>query len=135
MKLLIVESPNKIKKIKALLGDGYDVAASVGHIRDLPPKELGINREAGYKMAYEVYPDKQEVVSRLQALVNRVGKQNVLLATDPDREGEAIAAHLCQVLGIDLKVARRVTFQELTHKAVQAALAAERGLDIKLIAA
>lgn len=135
MKLLIVESPNKIKKIKALLGHDYEVAASVGHIRDLPPRELGINRQAGYKMAYEVYPEKQDVVSRLQAQVNRIGKQNVLLATDPDREGEAIAAHLCQVLGIDPKQAQRVTFQEITQKAVLTALNAVRGLDLNLILA
>lgn len=124
MKLLIVESPNKIKKLKALLGAGYEVAASVGHIRDLPSKELGINREAGYKMAYEVYPDKVDVVKRLQNLVRQVGPQNVLLATDPDREGEAIAYHLAQVLSIPLSQAQRVSFQEITQKALQTALSA-----------
>ncbi|MFD2935403.1 toprim domain-containing protein [Spirosoma flavum] len=65
MKLLIVESPNKIKKLKSLLGSEYEVAASVGHIRDLPTKELGINRQAGYKMDYQVYDEKQDVVKRM----------------------------------------------------------------------
>ena len=135
MKLLIVESPNKIKKLKSLLGADYEVAASVGHIRDLPPKELGINRQAGYKMDYQVYAEKQDVVKRLQYLVSQVGRENVLLATDPDREGEAIAYHLSQVLNIPVQQARRVTFQEITQKALQAALQAVRGLDLKLISA
>src|SRR5919202_3065332 len=135
MKLLIVESPNKIKKLKSLLGPGYEVAASAGHIRDLPAKELGINREAGYKMNYEGYSNKQDVVKRLQYLVSQVGKENVLLATDPDREGEAIAAHLSQVLQIPLPQAQRVTFQEITQKALQSALNNIRRLDLKLIAA
>lgn len=135
MKLLIVESPNKIKKLKSLLGSEYEVAASVGHIRDLPSKELGINRQAGYKMDYQVYDEKKDVVKRLQYLVNQIGRENVLLATDPDREGEAIAYHLSQVLNIPLQQAQRVTFQEITQKALQAALQAVRGLDLKLIAA
>lgn len=135
MKLLIVESPNKIKKLKSLLGAGFEVAASVGHIRDLPAKELGIDRQAGYKMDYQVYDEKRDVVKRLQYLVNQVGKDNVLLATDPDREGEAIAYHLSQVLNIPVQQAQRVTFQEITQKALQAALQAVRGLDLKLISA
>ncbi|CCH57582.1 DNA topoisomerase I (plasmid) [Fibrisoma limi BUZ 3] len=135
MKLLIVESPNKIKKLKSLLGSGYEVAASVGHIRDLPAKELGINRQAGYKMDYQVYSEKQDVVKRLHYLVSQIGKENVLLATDPDREGEAIAYHLSQVLQIPLAQAQRVTFQEITQKALQSALNNVRGLDLKLISA
>lgn len=135
MKLLIVESPNKIKKLKSLLGPGFEVAASVGHIRDLPAKELGIDRQAGYKMDYQVYDEKQDVVKRLQYLVHQVGKENVLLATDPDREGEAIAYHLSQVLSIPLKQAQRVTFQEITQKALQTAINGVRGLDLNLISA
>lgn len=135
MKLLIVESPNKIKKIAAILGEEYQVAASVGHIRDLPPKELGIDRDNGYKMHYMVYAQKEDVVKRLKEHVQRVGPANVLLATDPDREGEAIAYHLSQVLGIKTQSAQRVTFHEITEKAIREGLSQVRGLDLHLIAA
>lgn len=135
MKLLIVESPNKIKKIRAALGSGWEVGASVGHIRDLPTKELGIDKAQGYKMGYSVYEDKKEVVAKLQRLVGQAGKEQVYLATDPDREGEAIAYHLCQELGLDLKTTKRITFQEITESAIRAALAAPRLVDLKLVAA
>lgn len=135
MKLLIVESPNKIKKLKSILGPEFDVAASVGHIRDLPVKELGIDRANGYKMHYEVYSEKAQVVSNLQFLTKKYGKENVLLATDPDREGEAIGYHLAAVLGIPYKEAKRVTFQEITDKAVKKALQEVRSLDLNLISA
>ncbi|WP_180754646.1 type I DNA topoisomerase [Hymenobacter sp. DG01] len=135
MNLLIVESPNKIKKISALLPEGWHVAASVGHIRDLPLKDLGIDRSNNYRMQYLVNADKEDTVSNLKAKVRQVGAQNVYLATDPDREGEAISYHLCQVLGLDVKTTKRVTFQEITGPAILAAVAQPRKLDVALVAA
>ncbi|MDJ1497586.1 type I DNA topoisomerase [Cytophagaceae bacterium DM2B3-1] len=135
MKLLIVESPNKIKKIKAILGSGWEVAASVGHIRDLPAKELSIEKNNNYKMLYQINPDKKQVVSNLKKLVNDIGKDNIYLATDPDREGEAISFHLCIALGLDYKTTHRVTFQEITQKAIIQALAKPRQIDLRLVAA
>lgn len=135
MNLLIVESPNKIKKLKSFLGSDWDVAASVGHIRDLPSKGLSIDKAGGYKMLYEVNSDKRSVVSGLKKKVENIGKPNVYLATDPDREGEAIAFHLCAALGLDYKSTKRVTFQEITEKAVKKAISQPRTLDLKLVAA
>ncbi len=99
MKLIIVESPNKIKKIKGYAGPDYEVAASVGHIRDLPVGggDLGIDREHGHALQYVVNDDKKAVVANLRRLTKAAGPQGVYLATDPDREGEAIAFHLCEV--------------------------------------
>lgn len=134
-KLLIVESPNKIKKLKAILGDDYEVAASVGHIRDLPLKELGVDRTNGFELHYEINPDKKDVVSKLKVRAKYVGIENVLLATDPDREGEAISYHLCKVLDIPLPKARRVTFQEITEKAVMKAIERPRPLELFLVRA
>jgi DNA topoisomerase-1 len=135
MNLLIVESPNKIKKLKSLLGEGWDVAASVGHIRDLPAKELSIDKAKGYKMLYQINADKKDVVLNLKKKVDSVGKTNVFLATDPDREGEAISFHLCVALGLEYKTAKRATFQELTEAAVKAAVAAPRTIDLNLVSA
>ena len=135
MNLLIVESPNKIKKLKFLLGEGWEVAASVGHIRDLPAKNLSIDKENGYKMLYEVNPDKKAVVSALVNKVKAAGKENVFLATDPDREGEAISFHLCAVLGLSYKTCKRVSFQEITAKAVKKAIDEPRSIDLNLVAA
>ena len=135
MNLLIVESPNKIKKITALLPQGWHVEASVGHIRDLPLKELGIDRGNQYRMSYAINADKEATVANLKAKVRQVGAANVYLATDPDREGEAISYHLCQVLGLDVKTTKRVTFQEITGPAILAAVAQPRKLDVALVAA
>lgn len=137
MNLLIVESPNKIQKIKAILGPGWDVAASVGHIRDLPPmgEGLGIDKANKYKLLYQVTADKKKVVANLKEKVATCGKQNVYLATDPDREGEAISFHLCQALGLDYRSTHRVTFQEITAPAIQAAIKSPRLLDIQLVSA
>src|SRR5690606_41784760 len=88
MKLMIVESPNKVKKIKGYLGDGWRVSASVGHIRDLPDKEMGVV-PPDFKPKYVISPDKKKVVSELKKLASDASE--VYLATDPDREGEAIA--------------------------------------------
>ena len=90
MNLLIVESPNKIKKLKAFLGPNWDVAASVGHIRDLPSKTIAINKGNSYKMLYQINADKKAVVDGLRKKVEKTGKSAVFLATDLDREGEAM---------------------------------------------
>lgn len=135
MNLLIVESPNKIKKLKSLLGSGWEVAASVGHIRDLPARNLSIDKANGYKMLYQLNDDKKAVVAALVKKVQEVGKENVYLATDPDREGEAISFHLCAALGLPYKTSKRVSFQEITKAAVQKAIEAPRTIDLNLVSA
>ena len=115
--LVIVESPNKIKKITKLLGSGFKVMASMGHIRDLPKKKMGINLE-NFSAEYEI--TKHKVVSELRKAVKTV--TTVYIATDPDREGEGIAWHLMEVLKISYPKAKRMTFNEITKSAVQAAL-------------
>lgn len=135
MKLIIVESPNKIKKIKGFAGVDYEVAASVGHIRDLPVGggDIGIDREHGHALKYVISDDKKEVVANLRRLAKAAGPQGVYLATDPDREGEAIAFHLCEVLGLDPRTTKRVSFQEITEKAIKAALASPTTVDMQLV--
>ena len=139
-KLLIVESPNKIKKIQALLdqldsANRWSVAASVGHVRDLPKSELGVHRDQHYRMDYQISPGKEDVVARLRSLCRQTGVGNIFLAMDPDREGEAIAWHLCDLLGIDPKSPQRVTFQEITQSAINAALAKCRAVNMNLVRA
>jgi DNA topoisomerase-1 len=128
MKLMIVESPNKIKKIKAILGSGWDVAASVGHIRDLPVKSLGVEPNT-YRLEYQILERSESVVSQLRQRASR--SEQVYLATDPDREGEAIAWHLQQVL--NLRRYERVTFDAITENVIRAALKAPRQLNTNLI--
>ena len=128
MNLMIVESPNKIKKIKAILGSGWDVAASVGHIRDLPVSEFGIEPET-YRLQYQILERSKAVVSQLRQRVAR--SEQVYLATDPDREGEAIAWHLQQVLKPHRYV--RVTFDAITESVIRSALKAPRQLNMNLI--
>lgn len=130
MKLLIVESPNKIKKIRTYLGDDWNVAASVGHIRDLPDKEMGVHPPS-FTPQYVVSPDKKKVVANLRKLASEADE--VYLATDLDREGEAIAWHLKASLG--LTSYKRVTFAEITKPAIQKALSAPRTIDQNLVAA
>jgi DNA topoisomerase I len=129
MNLMIVESPNKVKKIKAILGPGWDVAASVGHVRDLPTGPLGVS--ADYALIYEFSERGKAVVDGLKPRVSRA--ETVYLATDPDREGEAIAWHLKEVL--NLKRYQRVTFDALTESVIRKALTAPRQLDMNLVRA
>ena len=128
MNLMIVESPNKVKKIKAILGYGWDVAASVGHVRDLPPKALGIAAPE-YRLEYEFNERGKGVVDSLKPRAARA--ETVYLATDPDREGEAIAWHLKETL--QLQKYQRVTFDAITEPVIRKALAAPRQLDMNLI--
>ncbi|MGP0172709.1 type I DNA topoisomerase [Pseudomonas sp. NCHU5208] len=123
--LVIVESPAKAKTIQKYLGSSYDVRASIGHIRDLPEGALGIDLET-FSAEYRILPGKNKVVSGLRA--RKEAASEVLLATDPDREGEAIAWHLAQVL--ELENPKRITYQEVTKKALLAAIETPRGLDI-----
>lgn len=129
MKLLIVESPSKAKTIEKYLGKEYHVRASVGHIRDLPKSnKKAIDIEGGFIPHYEVSKGKEKVIEDLKIAVKKA--KEVFLATDPDREGEAIAWHLKVALG--LKKAQRVVFHEITEEAVREALLHPRAIDIKL---
>ena len=130
-KLLIVESPSKIKSIKKYLGGDFDVMASNGHVRDLPKSKLGIDVENGFALKYTNMPDKKEVIKKLKDAVAKYDK--VYLATDPDREGEAIAWHLAQILALDMDSENRVTFNEITKSAVSAGILAPRKIDIDLV--
>ncbi len=133
MHLVIVESPTKAKALQGFLGSGYRVLASMGHTRDLPPKELGVDIEHGFRPSYRVIPKAREVIARLREAAGQA--QALTLATDPDREGEAIAWHITQVLGKELqgKPVQRATFHEITREAVQRALAAPGALDMALV--
>jgi len=117
--LVIVESPKKAKAINKFLGSGYIVKASMGHVRDLPKSTLGLDVANGYEPSYEIMPAKKETISDLRREAARASM--VYLATDPDREGEAIAWHLKEALGVEDARARRVLFYEITEKAVREA--------------
>ena len=129
-KLVIVESPAKAKTIGKYLGRGYTVTASMGHIRDLPASTLGIDVEHGYTPKYITIKGKNALVKDLKAEAKKA--QTVYLATDPDREGEAISWHLANVLGLDPTAPNRVTFDEITKKGVQEGMAHPRTIDMDL---
>ena len=129
-KLVIVESPAKAKTIGKYLGKGYKVTASMGHIRDLPASQLGIDVEHGYKPHYITIKGKAKLVRELKDEAKK--SDGVLLATDPDREGEAISWHLANVLGLDPAAPNRVTFDEITKKGVQEGMAHPRAIDMNL---
>ena len=130
-KLIIVESPAKANTIKKFLGGNTKVVASMGHIRDLPKSKLGVNIENNFEPEYINIRGKGDLIKSLKKDANNAKK--VYLATDPDREGEAIAWHLAYILGIDVKSSCRVTFNEITKTAVQKAMKEPRTLDINLI--
>ena len=144
IKLVIVESPAKARKIGGYLGDGYVVEASVGHIRDLPqraadiPKEYkkiawakeGVNIEEDFAPLYVINPDKKAKVAELKALMKNA--EELILATDEDREGEAIAWHLVEVLEPKIPI-KRMVFNEITKEAIQSAVENTRDLDYDLI--
>jgi len=133
--LVIVESPAKARTIGKYLGNDYEVAASVGHVRDLPTKELGVDVDHGFEPKYVTIRGKGKVISDLKKRAK--DKDSVILATDPDREGEAIAYHVAEQLGYEKKPERfrRVTFREITKGAVQRALETPGELDLKKIEA
>ena len=129
-KLVIVESPAKAKTIGKYLGRGYKVTASMGHVRDLPASTLGIDVENGYTPKYITIKGKQKLVKELKAEAKKC--DGVLLATDPDREGEAISWHLANILGLDPTAPNRVTFDEITKKGVKEGMAHPRAINIDL---
>lgn len=129
--LVIVESPAKVKTIKKFLGSNYTVAASQGHVRDLPKSSLGIDIEHDYEPKYITIRGKGDILASLRKEVKKSDK--VFLATDPDREGEAISWHLAAALKLDEKKMRRITFNEITKNAVKASLKAPRDIDMNLV--
>ena len=131
--LLIVESPTKVKAIKKFLGTGYEVAASNGHVRDLPRSQMGVDIQNGYEPKYITIRGKGDVLAELRKQVKKADK--VYLATDPDREGEAISWHLITALKLDKADAQvqRVTFNEITKNAVKEAMKHPRDIDMNLV--
>ncbi len=129
--LVIVESPAKAKTIEKYLGRNYKVVASVGHIRDLPKSKMGIDVENDYEPHYISIRGKGDVIKSLRSAAKKAEK--VYLASDPDREGEAIAWHLAFLLGLDLKEKNRVVFNEITKDAVKAAFKEPRTIDVDLV--
>ncbi len=129
--LVIVESPAKVKTIKKFLGKNYEVVASNGHVRDLPKSQMGIDFENDFEPKYITIRGKGEILAKLRKEVKKADK--VYLATDPDREGEAISWHLSQALKLDTKEAKRITFNEITQSAVKASLKQPRSIDMNLV--
>ena len=133
-KLVIVESPAKARTIQKYLGRGFRVEASMGHVRDLPKNELGVDIDSGFAPVYEIAKGKEKVVAALKKSIRQADA--VYLATDPDREGEAIAWHITQAAGIPRSTpVYRVEFNEITRNAVQQALARPRQIDRNLVEA
>ncbi len=130
-KLVIVESPAKARTVGRFLGKGYTVKASIGHVRDLLRSQLSVDVEDNFKPKYRVPNEKKEVVKELTQLAAQA--EEVYLATDPDREGEAISWHLMEAARIDPSLARRVTFHEITAPAIQEAFAHPRPIDMNLV--
>ena len=131
--LVIVESPAKSKTIKKILGDSYQIEASYGHIRDFPPKVLGFDVANNFEPSFIVIPEKQAVVKKLNELAKKSDK--ILLASDPDREGEAIAWHVRQVLDVPDNRIHRIEFNEITPKAIKNAVEHSRNIDMERVKA
>ena len=130
-KLLIVESPTKVKSIKKYLGGGYEVMASMGHVRDLPKSKLGVDIDKDFKPQYVNMADKKDLIKSLKTAA--ANSDGVLLATDPDREGEAISWHLAQILALDLNEENRVAFNEITETGVKSGIAAPHKINLDLV--
>ncbi|WP_281235124.1 type I DNA topoisomerase [Flavobacterium gelatinilyticum] len=129
--LVIVESPAKAKTIEKFLGSDFQVESSYGHIADLPSKEIGVDVENGFKPKYEVSPDKKSLVSKLKTLSKNA--ETVWLASDEDREGEAISWHLAEELKLDTKKTKRIVFHEITKSAILRAIDNPREIDYNLV--
>ena len=129
--LVIMESPAKAKTVKKYLGSDFEVVASMGHIRDLPKTLLGVDVEHGFRPRYMDIPGKTSLIRNLREMAQK--SDRIYLATDPDREGEAIAWHLAQVLGVPAEQTSRVTFNEITRTGVTAGMANPRSLDMNLV--
>lgn len=129
--LVIVESPAKAKTIEKFLGKGYTVKSSFGHIRDLSKQKLGVDTEHGFIPHYEIAPDKKKLVADLRKAASDASM--VWLASDEDREGEAIAWHLFETLELDNAKTRRIAFHEITKNAILEAIKTPRGIDMNLV--
>jgi len=129
--LVIVESPAKSVTIKKFLGEGFEVKASFGHVVDLPQKELGVDVKNNFEPKYQISPDKTKVVSELKALAKKADK--VWIATDEDREGEAIGRHVANALWLDIKKTARIVFHEITKEAIDHAVKNPRTIDMNLV--
>ena len=130
-KLVIVESPAKATTIQKYLGDGYEVMASMGHIRDLPKSKLGVDVDHDFAPVYENIKGKEDLIKKLKAAAKK--SDSVLLATDPDREGEAISWHLAELLGVDVSKENRVIFTEITKNGVKNGIEHPRRIDMQLV--
>jgi len=133
--LVIVESPAKAKTIEGYLGSDYVVKASIGHVRDLPKNNFAVSADGNFDVTYEVYPDAEKVVNELTKLAKEAIKDNkfVWLATDEDREGEAISWHLLEAMKIDESKTKRIVFSEITKNAILAAMEKPRTIDMDLV--
>ena len=131
MKLVIIESPFKREALKKYLGEGYEVFATKGHIRDLPQKSLAIDIRNNFEPKYEISPDKKDLIAELKKKAEKANE--IYLATDPDREGEAISWHVANILGFDEDRVCRIEFNEISKKAVNKALENPRKIDLKLV--
>ena len=129
--LIIVESPSKAKTLKNYLGSGYNIVASKGHIRDLPAARLSVDVKNDFAPKYSIVKGKEKLVKELKTAVAE--SDEVYLATDPDREGEAISWHLAEILGLDLNKLNRVTFNEITKTGVKNGMASPRKVDLDLV--
>lgn len=131
MKLVVIEGAGKVKTVEKYLGKGYKVFATKGHIRDLPVRTLAVNVKKNFEPRYEILPDKKDTVEELKKLASK--SDGIYLATDPDREGEAISWHIANVLGLDEKAPVRVEFNEISQKAVQKGLSHPREINLNLV--
>lgn len=129
--MVIVESPAKAKTIKKYLGGDYEVVASMGHIRDLPKSKMGVDIEHGFEPQYVEIKGKEKLIKSLKDEAKKSDK--IYLATDPDREGEAISWHLAHLLKLDLDDVNRVTFNEITKSGVNAGMKNPRKIDLDLV--
>src|SRR5436853_1047132 len=129
--LVVVESPTKVKTIQKYLDSSFVVKASMGHVRDLPKSQLGVDPKKGFKPKYVVSPSKKKVLDELKKAAMKV--DTLYVATDPDREGEAIGWHLAQELDVDKKNVYRIAFNEITERAVKAAFTKPGRIDLKKV--
>src|SRR5438034_6328000 len=129
--LVVVESPTKVKTIQKYLNSSFIVKASMGHVRDLPKSQLGVDPKKGFKPKYVVSPSKKKVLDELKKAALKADA--LYVATDPDREGEAIGWHLAQELDVDKKNVYRIAFNEITERAVKAAFAKPGRIDLKKV--
>ena len=129
--LVIVESHSKAKTVQKYLGPGYEVEASMGHVRDLPEKRLSVDVKKDFAPKYAIIKGKEKIVEELKEKAQK--SDNILLATDPDREGEAISWHLAYILGLDLDQKNRITFNEITKTGIESGINSPREVDIDLV--